>query len=161
MTHHHADDPAMRPFARLAAFCALALGGGAGCGTDDAPPIGLVTGTVTRGGQPIPGLTVSFLPDDGRPSWGITDDYGQYTLHWDEDHDGAEVGRHKVCVAFDASLQADESGRDAAAKGKARAKAKPAPMTERRAIVEKYGIASSTLTKEVKAGSQTIDLQLD
>jgi hypothetical protein len=149
----------MRQLARLAIACAAALGGGAGCGTDDTPPIGIVSGTVTRGGQPIPGLTVSFLPDDGRPSWGITDDYGQYTLHWDEDHDGAEVGRHKVCVAFDASLQADDSGRDAATKGKA--KAKPAPMTERRAIVEKYGIATSELTKEVKSGSQTIDLHLD
>lgn len=144
----------MTRHARLALACALALGGGAGCGTDDTPPIGLVSGTVTRNGQPVPGLTVSFLPEAGRPSWGVTDADGRYSLHWDEDHDGAEVGNHKVCVAFDASLQADESGRT---KGKAKATA----MTDRRAIAEKYGIESSTLTKEVKAGTQTINLQLD
>lgn len=122
-----------------------------GC-TDDAPPIGKVSGTVTHQGKPVPNLTINFMPTAGRPSWGMTDSDGRYTLHWDEDHDGAEVGPHMVSVAFVPGSQSSETGR---------AKTPPATPQEQKAITSKYGIDNTPLTKEVKPGSQTIDLQLD
>src|SRR4051812_22922579 len=120
----------MRPNSRLRplhALTALALTALAGCGTD-APPIGLVSGTVTHGGKPVPNLTVNFMPTNGRPSWGMTDSDGYYKLHWDENNDGAEVGTHKVSVAFVPGSQAEESGRT---------KKKPAVPVDQKAIMSK------------------------
>jgi len=119
---------------------------------DDAPPIGQVTGTVTHQGKLVPNLTISFMPTNGRPSWGMTDSDGRYTLHWDEDHDGAEVGKHMVSVAFVPGSQSNEGGR---------AKTAPATPQEQKSIINKYGIDKSSLTMEVKSGRQTIDLKLD
>jgi hypothetical protein len=59
---------------------ALSLLASAGCGDPDAPEIARVTGTVTRGGKPVPNLVVNFMPAEGRPSWGITDDRGRYVV---------------------------------------------------------------------------------
>jgi len=144
----------MRLISRLnppSVLMALALTAFAGCASD-APPIGLVSGVVTHNGKPVPNLTVSFMPANGRPSWGMTDSGGVYSLHWDQDHEGAEVGVHKVCVAFVAGSQAEEPGRT---------KSPPATRDEQRAILSKYGFEQSPLTQEVKLGKQTIDLKLD
>src|SRR5688572_11184430 len=73
----------------------LLLAACAGCGSD-APEIVRVSGTVTRGGKPVPGLIVHFQPEGGRPSWGQTDAQGHYDLDYDPDHRGAKVGKHKV-----------------------------------------------------------------
>ena len=81
----------------LFCFCTALLT--TGCG-DGAPPIGLVTGKVTYKGKPVSAATISFMPSNGRPSWGITDAEGNYKLHWDEDHDGAEVDHHRITIAF-------------------------------------------------------------
>ena len=125
----------------------IALGGCA----DDAPPIGYVTGTVTHAGKPVPGLTISFVPTEGRPSWGITDADGRYDLHWDADHDGAEVGTHRVAATFDAASPGEEAER---AQGKR-------PPEERAEIMKKYSFEATPLTVEVKNGNQVIDLALD
>jgi len=135
----------------LTVSTAVALTALAGC-KSDAPPIGLVSGTVTHNGKPVPNLTVNFMPTEGRPSWGMTDSGGSYSLHWDEDHDGAEVGTHKVSVAFVPGSQREEPGRT---------KAPPATRDEQKAIISKYGFEQSALTMEVKPGRQTIDLKLD
>jgi len=142
-------------FRPLLVLTSLALAALVGCATD-APPIGLVSGTVTHDGKPVPNLTVSFMPENGRPSWGMTDASGYYSLHWDVEHDGAEVGNHKVSVAYIPGSQADEPGRT---------KAAPAPAAANRddikTILGKYGFEKSPLTQEVKPGRQTIDLKLD
>ncbi|WP_406694387.1 hypothetical protein V5E97_25255 [Singulisphaera sp. Ch08] len=129
----------------------LLILGIAGC-QDDGPAIAPVTGTVTYRGKAVPNLTINFIPTNGRPSWGMTDSSGYYYLHWDEDHDGAEVGPHQVSVAFVPGSQGAESGRT---------KTPPASPAEQTAIISKYGIEKSPLTFEVKSGSQTIDLKLD
>ncbi|MBX6313451.1 MAG: hypothetical protein IRY99_11125 [Isosphaeraceae bacterium] len=139
----------IRPLCWVAALALVAI---AGCG-DDAPPIGQVSGTVTRGGKPVPNLTVNFMPTEGRPSWGLTDANGRYTLHWDEAHEGAEVGTHKVSVAFVPGSPEEEAAR---ARGTLRLPA------EQQAITEKYGNFETTpLTFEVKKGRQVIDIKLD
>lgn len=135
-----------------------------GCGGDDAPPIGEVSGTVTHNGQPLPGVTVNFMPENGRPSWGLTDESGYYSLHWDADHDGAEVGRHKVSVAYVPKSPMDQAGYETVRGGRRRPAPKKAPAGRPEAwpeIERKYGLETTQLTKDVQSGSQTIDLALD
>src|SRR5437588_12261353 len=78
-------------------FLLCSLGFVPGCGPSG-PQIMRVSGTVTRGGKPVEKLVVNFWPDHGRPSWGLTDREGRYTLHYDRDRDGAVPGLHKVWV---------------------------------------------------------------
>ena len=138
-------------FFTLVAASAMVLGGFAGCG-DGTPPLGKVTGTVTRGGKPVPGVVVNFMPDNGRPSWGKTDAAGKYTLNYDEGNDGGQVGSCKVFIGFEAQSQAGEAGREKGAGGA------PADLKE---IIEKYSFEKSPLRKDIKGGAQTIDIQLD
>lgn len=70
-----------------------------GCGRRG-PEIVDVTGTVTRGGEPVANLEIHFVPDEGRPSWGLTDAQGHFTLNYSRDRDGAVVGRHRVFVKY-------------------------------------------------------------
>lgn len=66
------------------------------------PPLGKVTGVVTRGGQPLAGVTVLFQPvAGGRASVGVTDSTGRYTLRFTEVADGAMVGDHTVTLSVD------------------------------------------------------------
>jgi len=66
------------------------------------PPLGRVTGVVTRGGQPVAGVTVLFQPvAGGRASVGVTDSAGRYTLRFTEVADGAMVGDHTVTLSID------------------------------------------------------------
>jgi hypothetical protein len=53
-----------------------------GCNKNTAIKTDVVTGTVTMGGSPLAGATVSFLPVDtnGSTAVGTTDDSGKYTL---------------------------------------------------------------------------------
>src|SRR5262245_52535841 len=70
-----------------------------GCGPSG-PRVVQVTGKVTRNGKAVPKATVNFVPDKGRPSFGVTDDEGNYTLHYDDKRDGAITGPHKVFIQF-------------------------------------------------------------
>lgn len=146
------------PPSALAALALLAL---AGC-RDNGPAIGQVSGTVTRGGKPVPNLTVNFVPDRGRPSWGMTDSGGHYSLHWDEDYDGAEVGPHKVTVAFVPGSGPEAAPPPGYEPAGARKKTQAAPPGDIKEITAKYGDLEKTpLTFEVKRGRQTLDLPLD
>jgi hypothetical protein len=112
-----------------------------------------VTGTVTRGGKAVDRLVVNFWPEQGRPSWGLTNADGHYTMKYDKDRDGAVPGRHKVWVQLKPATPKEEAD---AANGLF------APRPEINAILEKYGnFNSSPLTVEVKEDEQVIDLPLD
>lgn len=124
------------------AFCS-------GCGSDE-PEIVRVTGTVTRGGKPVPGLIVHFQPEGGRPSWGQTDAQGHYDLDYDPQHRGARVGKHKVFFEL-GSAGAAEPGESSRA-----------TSAEQRDIVKKYGSRdTSPLSFEVSEDGQVIDLKVD
>jgi hypothetical protein len=135
---------------------------GAGC-SDYAPPLADVAGTLTYDGKPVPGMTVTFLPDNGRPSWGITDESGRYKLSWDADHPGVEIGKHKIIIAYVPGSPIGTQGYDVAtSKPKKAVKSETNSSTaETAAIHARYGnIETTTLTREVKSGKQTIDLAL-
>jgi hypothetical protein len=74
----------------------------AGCSGGDEgtnPKTYPVTGTVTMGGSPVAGATVSFqLADGSRSAVGITDDGGKYKLTTFAADDGAVPGDYKISL---------------------------------------------------------------
>jgi hypothetical protein len=74
-------------------------GCGGGSGLDLAP----VEGKVLLDGQPLAGVTVSFIPDaardnQGPQSSGITNEQGEFTLKAPDGSEGAVLGFHVVTV---------------------------------------------------------------
>lgn len=118
----------------------------------DAPDIAKVTGRVTRNGQPVAGLTLNFMPENGRPSWALTDADGRYELHYNKGYEGALIGKHHVVVAF---RPADPKEEAEIAAGRLK---RPADQQE---IIAKYGTPESKLFVEITKSGQVIDLQLD
>ncbi len=88
-----------RPFS-LAFLITICFLGSSGCGGSE--KVVPVSGTVTRNGQPVPGLVVSFVPEAATETGvriGETDDNGKYTLTVVKTgKSGAVVGTHKVWV---------------------------------------------------------------
>ena len=115
-----------------------------GCGGADVPPIGSVSGIVTIDGKPAPNIRVMFHPKEkGRPSNGLTDQDGSYTLSYSPNAMGALIGKHEVSISAP-----EPSVDDAGSVSKTRLVST--------AIPQKY--ASMVKEMEVKAGSNTIDL---
>jgi len=85
-------------FRRLLAIVGLSAaltGCGGGPGVEIAP----VSGRVTLDGRPVKGAYVEFIPKKGgRPSGGITDEEGRYTLQYSLDDVGAVLGPARVLV---------------------------------------------------------------
>jgi hypothetical protein len=126
-----------------------------------------VSGKVTRNGQPVSGIVVSFVPaaaSETGVSTGETDENGNYTLKVAKTgSSGAVVGKHKVWISLPReTLTADAQG-DKPKKPNPKAKA-PAATQERAdlaPILKTYGsVEKSPLTVEVKGG-EPIDLKLD
>ena len=118
-----------------------------------APEFGHVTGVVRIDGKPRDRLLVRFLPDPEKGNtWpinatGKTDAQGKYSLVYayeDKEGSGAPVGWHRVLIEDPALSQVPQ--------GRA-----PPPQI----IPPAYNSPASTpLIKEVKPGSQTIDLDI-
>jgi hypothetical protein len=157
------------PNIRLAVGTCLVVGLLAGCNSSGTLP---VTGKVTKGGQPVSGALVTFVPQgaDGQPASGTTDDSGTYKLTTFVHGDGALPNSYKVAVtkfagaaAADASTAAgggtqySESDVDAAYRAM---EAKGVDVTNPKGVEEarnelpaKYANAeSSGLTAEVTSG---------
>lgn len=69
-----------------------------GCSGGDRPELGLVTGKVTLNGKPMQNVEIEFLPENGRPSYGKTDDEGHYELGYIRHIKGAKIGTHTIRV---------------------------------------------------------------
>ncbi len=80
------------------AFLAVCLFPG-GCGRSGSSGIVAAGGTVTYHNRPLAGVSVTFLPEHGRPANGTTDAAGRFTLSTLRRSDGALVGRHTVSIA--------------------------------------------------------------
>ena len=79
-----------------------------GCGEMKVAP---VSGTVTLDGAPLDRASVMFLPEGGgRPSFGVTDENGEYTLAYSMHEDGAEVGPCEVKIST--RMQAEDAEDD-------------------------------------------------
>ena len=118
-----------------------------GCGSSG-PRLGVVTGTVTLDGKPVPGALVTFVSKepDGTSSYGKTDDTGKYQLEFTTERLGAMLGSHDVTIVTNRVSQSDEPETGTVAK------------TEFVPIPKHY--ARGALTAEVKAGSNVHDFFL-
>ena len=128
---------------------AIVLSLAAGCGQrGNYPALGSVSGKVTLDGTPVSGAMIEFTPvSDGRPSSGETDSAGNYTLQYTSAAEGARIGEHAVKIST--FRQGFEYG---GAEGFEDVKGR----TEE--IPKKY--FENPIVIEVKAGSNTIDLEL-
>lgn len=127
---------------------ALALG----C-AKSGPDVVPVSGKATRNGEPVPGLFLEFQPDEGRGSWGTTNEQGQFTLEYSRQKKGARVGKHTVTVSFRPGSLQDEI---AAAKGTRKL---PKDSVN---IEKKYGSESpDRLRVEISKRTSDLELKLD
>jgi len=119
--------PAM---AVLVAACLLS-----GCG--DPSSVATVTGMITHGGKPVPGVCIQFVPHDKTLplATGAANEAGQYTLNRPMGKKGCAAGTYSV------RLFEQEPG--------SLPFTLPAEMT-----------GNSTLTFDVKAGTNTFDIEI-
>ncbi|WP_158262418.1 MULTISPECIES: carboxypeptidase-like regulatory domain-containing protein [Pirellulaceae] len=83
----------------LLAIAMLGIVSLAGCGGEEGPEMGMVTGTITKGGAPLVGANLEFYPiGDGGASYGTSDEEGNFSLRYSTGKPGAMVGDHKVTV---------------------------------------------------------------
>src|SRR2546425_4092176 len=66
-----------------------------------------VRGTVLLDGQPLPGATVLFMPEDGggRAASGMTDSEGNFLLTTYKENDGALRGKYRVLVSKSEAIE--------------------------------------------------------
>lgn len=121
----------------VAMLCLCCTGCGEGT-PSDTPDLGRVSGIVTLDGNPLANVTVTFEPETGKPSFGGTDESGHYELVYSKSEQGAKIGQHTVRVTTPTEGPED-AGKD------------PIPA--------KYN-TKSTLKKEVKAGTNEVNLEL-
>lgn len=119
-----------------------------GCGGGSkTPPMGQVSGIVTLDEKPLEHAQVTFQPENGRPSVGETDSEGNYELSYTGTTSGALIGSHKVIITSAMDAYSDETG-----EGKDR-------KARKELLPAKYH-SKTTLTADVKAGSNQIDFPL-
>jgi hypothetical protein len=130
----------------------------AGCGGPSRPATSAVTGRVTYAGKPVPLGQVMFYPETGRPAMGAIGADGTYRLTTFDKDDGAALGHFKVTITAMrvTGPPAPKSLEDELRQGSAAGK-----TTIEWLVPEKYSRQeSTTLTAEVKAGSNTINFDL-
>lgn len=82
-------------------ICLLSTVALAGCGSShNYPDLVPVSGKITIDGTPTAGLKVSFEPNEGRRSSGITNQSGEYVLHYMDTVKGATPGQHRVTIVW-------------------------------------------------------------
>jgi len=120
----------------------------AGCGGSN---VVSVSGTLSYKGKPVTNAFVNFVPENGRPSMGETDQNGKFTLVYDPQTKGAQRGKHRVFVQHNAVADA---GQPVTVPGQA-----PKLSNEWREFFRKYGGDNSKV--EVVIDKSTSDLKLE
>lgn len=82
----------------------------AGCGGTDVPSLANVSGTIQMDGKPLASASVMFIPENGRPSTGMTDSSGYYTMSYSEQADGVVPGPCRVMISTGKPRQENEDG---------------------------------------------------
>jgi hypothetical protein len=108
-----------------------------------------VSGKLTHQGKPVPSTLVTFQPDDGsRPSKGVTDDNGNFTLRYSRTEGGVMRGHHTVYLTYVVSNEEELH------------QIEPKASKELRAVIARYADAQkSTLHYEI-TGRQSIEINL-
>jgi len=93
----------LRALVCVSAVCLLM----AGCGGSG---VVAVSGTLTYKGKPVTNAFINFVPENGRPSMGETDPEGKFTLTYDPQAKGAQLGKHKVFVQYNPLADSTKPG---------------------------------------------------
>lgn len=111
----------------------------AGCGgaRADRPPMGYVSGTVTKDGKPVSTVTVVMKPDVGRPAMGVTNDKGYYEMEYTLDEKGTKIGPTSVSLEWPTGFAAPFG------------------------IPRRYAAGNKEYKLDVKAGKQTYDIVIE
>ena len=145
------------------ACLAIALAPLLGCGRDS--PADTVEGTLRLNGNPLDNCLITFLPEPGQGvksprSTGVTNRQGAYRLRFDNQQEGAAVGRHRVTVQ-DLSASSGVVRRDHGAVDAEVNENTPPPPFRRSRIPQSYMSSSDTpLRKEIRPGHQVLDLDI-
>jgi hypothetical protein len=110
-----------------------------------------VTGKLTYHGKPVPSTLVTFLPDDGsRASKGVTDDDGNFTLHYSRQEPAATRGPCKVFLTYVVSNE-EELGQIS-----------PKASKELKGVITRYGDPDKTLLHyEITKNGQYFEINLE
>lgn len=86
-------------------YLASCLLGGLALGCNDIPtgeivPTSPAAGVAKFQGKPLEYYQIQFIPEEGRPAAGITDENGNFTLGTNDIGDGAPSGSHRVAVTY-------------------------------------------------------------
>jgi hypothetical protein len=123
----------------------VALAGCAG------PSLAKVTGTLTHKGKPVPNTQISFMPENGRPSQGFTDEEGHFTLNYARGQDGVVLGKHIISLKPRPTTPKEQ---EAAMRGK------KLPLSgDMASFFDKYSAKNSNY--EVLIDKNTTDLKID
>lgn len=128
-----------------------------GCSRNgDQPELGQVTGTITMDGTPLPGIVVVFVPDNGRPARGKTDQDGKYELTYIRKTRGTKVGHNRVEIApnEEGDDESEESGDTEDTRP-----AKPPKKRKKVKVPERYN-TDSILQADVLPGENVLDFTL-
>ncbi|MBA2115262.1 hypothetical protein [Bremerella alba] len=68
--------------------------------TGDIVPTSPAAGVAKYQGKPLEYYQIQFIPEEGRPAAGITDENGNFTLGTNDVGDGAPSGSHRVAVTY-------------------------------------------------------------
>jgi len=134
-----------------------------GCGRDSPPAT--VEGTLRRNGKPLDNCLITFLPEPGPEprgphATGLTDRHGAYRLRFDNQQEGAAVGRHRVMVQ-DLSMSTGVLRRDNGSVDADVKEDSPPPPVRPSRVPQQYASPTDTLLRqEVKPGHQVIDLEI-
>jgi hypothetical protein len=116
-----------------------------------------VSGVVTVGGKPLPGVVVTFLPDDWGPAHGETDDEGRYSLETAA-RPGAIPGTYKVAMSYLVAADGRVLGLDS----RSGFNADPAVATAVEKLPPEYASTEkTTLTAEIPPNGGAIDFVID
>lgn len=127
-------------FFQVLSLFAVSLLVGCSGGAADTPELSQVSGTVTLDGAPLTKASVTFQPQSGSSSVGMTDEAGHYELAYNKDTNGAVPGQHTVRIS-----KMGEPG---------------SPNDTEDQVPAKFN-RDSKLTAEVKPGENTINFDLD
>jgi len=86
----------------------LILTAATGCGGSAGPDIASVEGTVRLDGRPLANATVTFQPENGRPSFGVTNAEGHYKMTYTQEKSGVMLGSNRIFIR---TRMEDESGK--------------------------------------------------
>lgn len=143
----------------IPAFVLLLTCGAAGCASkSEGPELAAVSGTVKYRGKPLENASVVFLPDaQGQLlASGTTDSKGHYQLTTRNTNDGALVGKHRVTVTLRGPNK--KLPEDQLTTGLPGSNFEPGDAL----IPQRYFLPdTSGLMREVKPGSNTVDLELN